>query len=400
MFNLEQLIWPIDLGTFQRDYWEKRPLIVTRDQHDYYRRLLTLDDVDEILSVSSIHSPLIRVIHDGEVVPLDKLRGQGPFGHVGVLEGLYAELRRGATVALLSLHERWKPLKQLCQALASHFSAAMQVNVYLTPAHARGLKPHYDTHDVFVLQTFGVKHWRLFLSPYPLPLPGQTPTGERIEEDELYQEVDLHPGDMIYIPRGWRHVAFTSDSMSLHLTVGVFPIIWATLILQAVEAVIQRDVRFRESLPIGLSGNGYDKSMAAAHFSNLIDLLRDAMDPMRVMEHATEGAALGRPPSLDGQLLDLAKAPTVDLQTRLRRRPGVQWSLSVADGRASLRFHGKAVDVPAHLEPELRFIAESDECSASALPGNLDRDGRVLLMRRLLEEGFLTTRQARGVGRG
>jgi len=43
--------------------------------------------------------------------------------HVGLLEAIYAEYRNGATIVAQFLHERWKPLKRLCQSLAAEFSA-------------------------------------------------------------------------------------------------------------------------------------------------------------------------------------------------------------------------------------------------------------------------------------
>ena len=33
------------------------------------------------------------------------------------------------------------------------------MNAYITPESARGFEPHYDVHDVFVLQVSGEKHW-------------------------------------------------------------------------------------------------------------------------------------------------------------------------------------------------------------------------------------------------
>ena len=38
----------------------------------------------------------------------------------------------------------------------------MGANTYLTPAGAQGFSPHYDDVEVFILQTEGSKHWRLY----------------------------------------------------------------------------------------------------------------------------------------------------------------------------------------------------------------------------------------------
>ena len=115
----------------------------------------------------------------------------------------------------------------------------------------RGFKTHYDAHDVFVLQAEGSKHWRLYRGPIHLPLPGQAYSQE-VEPGELVAELDLHPGDLIYIPRGFMHDAVAVDSTSLHLTLGVLSVTWAAVVLQAAESAIEADARFREGSRLGL----------------------------------------------------------------------------------------------------------------------------------------------------
>lgn len=387
MLDFHDLIRPVTLDAFKQDYWEQRPLVVTGDRHGLYDNLLTLADVDELLSISSGQSAPVRVVRDGREIPQ---RSRGLYGDIGAVERYYAEFRDGATLVLLSLNERWKPLKQLCQSLSELFSAAFQVNVYLTPAHSRGLGPHYDTHDVFVLQTCGSKRWRLYDEPKVLPLPGQPRVGEKSERDESYQEFDLHAGEMIYIPRGWRHEASTGDSTSLHLTIGVYPVTWAMVLMHAMESVIEHDSRFRESLPIGFSSTKENEKAARARLGELVEVLTNSLDPTSLISHAAEGALLGRQPDLDGHLIDLAAASQIDCDSRLRKRPGLPWNLSFSDGRACLNFNGKVVDLPAYLEPQLTFMTTVDDFSAAGLPGDLDQESRLVLVRRLLEEGFLT----------
>jgi ribosomal protein L16 Arg81 hydroxylase len=243
-------------------------VVVLRHNPKYYAGLLSLVNVDHILSLSTGRAPEIRLLREGREIPLEALGTGWMLGSAGVLESLYAEYRRGSTILLQFLHERWEPLRHLCWSLAAEFSAFLQVNVYLTPAKAQGLKTHYDTHDVFVLQTEGSKHWRLYQGPIPLPVRGQ-----------MYEEVDLQQGDLIYIPRGLMHDAVSADSMSLHLTVGVNTFTWAALLLRAVESLIQRDPRLRESLPPGFASNEDLRKQAEAHLSELSAIIADQIEP-------------------------------------------------------------------------------------------------------------------------
>ena len=55
-----------------------------------------------------------------------------------------------------------------------------------------------------------------------------------------------------------------------------------------------------------------------------------------------------------------------------------------------LTFNGKRVCMPARLEGDLRFVIHAGAFTAAELPGDLDDEERLVLTRRLLQEGFLT----------
>ena len=171
--DLSYLIDPIGVDAFVSEYWEQKPLVVTRQDPAYYRHLLTLTDVDHILSTSSVKSANLRVVNKGKETPISELLQSHPAGVITGLELLYERYRAGSTIVLNALHERWEPLAGLCRSLTNELSAISQVNVYLTPRSARGLRTHYDMHDVFVLQIEGSKRWRLFEAPLRLPLASQ-----------------------------------------------------------------------------------------------------------------------------------------------------------------------------------------------------------------------------------
>ena len=51
-------------------------------------------------------------------------------------------------------------------------------------------------------------------------------------------EVTLSPGDLMYLPRGYPHDAASADGASLHLTIGMLPITWASVLIRAAQSVI------------------------------------------------------------------------------------------------------------------------------------------------------------------
>jgi ribosomal protein L16 Arg81 hydroxylase len=224
-FDLARLIQPVTPEAFVGEYYERQPLRVSRNDPDYFDGLLTLAQLDSVLSVASVREPDLRVVNAGTAIGINELSPSGPGSASGKLELLYARFREGATIGLQALHERWPPLKQLSRALAVDLSARIQTNVYLTPSNGEGLRLHYDTHDVFVLQTVGRKRWQLFGMGATLPGRSQ-PYQPGVDPGEPDQEFILEQGDSLYIPRGWLHQAFGCEQeLSVHITAGVHPVI-------------------------------------------------------------------------------------------------------------------------------------------------------------------------------
>jgi len=197
---------------------------------------------------------------------------------------------------------------------------------------------------------------------------------------------------MIYVPRGFVHDATSTGGASLHLTVGVFPVLWASLFRNALEAIIKSDSRFREGLPPGFAFDEALQRQARERFSDLLRLLPEKMSPETVIGDATTRALLGRLPALSGHLLDLEAEPSLSLDTAVRQRAELHWRLTQEADRVCLEFHGKTIRLPRHVAPDLRFATASERGAFTAreLPGSLDDAGRLVLVGSLVREGFLT----------
>jgi ribosomal protein L16 Arg81 hydroxylase len=100
-FDLAGVLAPMDVETFQREYWEKRPLLIKREHPLYYRELLSLKGVDEILSTSSLTND-IRIVQEGRETPLSSLM-VSENGAAG-LEQVYAQYREGSSIILQGIH--------------------------------------------------------------------------------------------------------------------------------------------------------------------------------------------------------------------------------------------------------------------------------------------------------
>jgi ribosomal protein L16 Arg81 hydroxylase len=389
--GLSRLIDPIEPAVFQRDYWERRPLLIQRNDPEYYADLLSLDDVDRLLSLTGVQLDNIRVVMNGKETPVSQLVEAGGNNSINVLEVLYDRYREGSTIVLNSLDQRWEPLQLLSRQLGAEMSARFQANIYLTPAGSQGFAPHYDTHDVFVAQVHGTKHWRLSSDPCELPLHGQ-PYDKSQPEPTPEQEFDLCAGDMVYLPRGTVHSATSNERASVHITVGVHPILYSTVFNEALRELFLTDVRFRRALPIAFATDSEPRRQAEATVRELLDVVHTSLSPSAMVDGSVRRAASISSPTLRHHLTDLEKLGELWVDTRLRRRTDTRYRITIDGDVVSLDFHNKGVQLPAAVADELRFVAERgvDGFTANEIPGDLDEPGRLVLVQTLLREGFLT----------
>lgn len=386
-FDLSHLIHPVDPTVFRRDHWEREPLLVRREDPDYYADLLTLDDVDQVLTLSGIGLERVRVVVAGKETPISALRGSGH----NVLETLYERYRGGSTVVLNALEQRWEPLHRLSRMLGGELSARLQMNIYVTPAGNQGFGPHYDMHDVFVAQVHGAKHWRIAGQPYELPLNGQ-PYDKSQPDPEPDDEFDLRAGDLLYLPRGTVHWATANEHTSVHITIGVHPVLYSQLVERAVKELFAEDVRFRRALPIGFATDPDARPPAEDLLGELVELLRNRLSPRDMVADAVRRATSISLPALRHHLTDLEDLDRIGPDTRVRRRPDLRFTLTVDDESVCLDFHDKTIRLPAHVADEVRYVSNSngEGCSAASIPGELDQAGRLVLITTLVREGFLT----------
>ena len=280
--------------------------------------------MDRALTGSGLRQPAFRLVRDGEPVDPRSYTRPGRTGRhqfsdlidTGRVLDLFAG---GATIVLQSLHRWWPPLARFCGDLELALGHPLQANAYLTPPGAAGLAPHHDTHDVFVLQVAGVKHWVVRTPVVAAPLAHHRSIHELAAAQPVMFETDLAAGDALYLPRGFVHSAATQQGTSLHLTLGVL----ATTVHDVLRQVLDRagdDVAFRASLPAGYP---FDRDAAVrsvkATLSDLMGWL-ERLDPGDVADEVSERFFARRTPLLDGQLAEISALDRIDDTTVVRRR--------------------------------------------------------------------------------
>ncbi len=393
-YSFAHLIHPITPEEFFSEYWEKKELIVHRNDPNYYRDLLNFDSVDNALtSLEHVHGEVFMGNFNDSIKTEDYTY---PTGLVDVSK-LYAAFEAGSSIALNSLHDRVAPLGNLCRSMEQEWSMRFQTNIYFTPPNSQCFPPHYDSHCVFAMQCEGRKNWRLY--DFPLELPYHT-EGFDVENDkvgDISREFVLESGDFIYCPRGLAHDADTQgiDEPSLHITMGVMQKCWSDFLIEAVAQVAIDDKALRKGLPVGLARPGFDRSEAEAYYKDLVGRVMEKMDFNRTMDYFVQDMVVTRHPLLPGQLKQVMMLKDLkSTERRAGRRPNLLYQIAEKGDKVTLFVYGREITMPAHAGEPLRYALENDEFPISELPGELDDPGKLVLIRRLVREGVVLLKAA------
>src|SRR5918995_3917158 len=288
---LRRCIEPVEADRFLDEHWERRPLVVERDDPERFDDLLTREDVERLLESGGLRSPAFRLVRSDAHLRASEFLVDVPWRPVpftGMADVARAadEFARGATLVVQGMHHWWPVLAEFCRTLDVELGHPTQANAYYTPRSAQGLPVHHDTHDVFCLQLHGEKRWLVHEPLWELPLRDQRYGPELGEPGEPVLDVTLRAGDTLYLPRGWLHAATTSDTDSLHLTIGVNVYTWLDAFKAAVDECAD-DVDFRRS--------------ADGHADELVERLASRLSPDDVHARRQRKLVRTRRPILDGQ---------------------------------------------------------------------------------------------------
>ncbi len=385
-FSFDWAIAPETPETFFAEYFEKKPMLIKRGQPDYFADLLSYAEIDRVVSTMGLNHPEINVTKsDGNITPADFAYETGQIDPVRVNQ-LFAD---GATVILSGLHERLPQLARYCRGIEAAMSARAQTNIYMTPPGNQGFNPHYDGHDVLVLQISGSKEWRIYGTPVELPLSDQA-----FERGmDVGEEVDrfvLEPGDTLYVPRGVAHDAVATDDTSLHITTGLMFRTWADVLAEAVIAKAHREPEMRRALPPGFANHGADLTAHEDTYKHLMELLAEA-PAAKLLAGFREDFLTGRLPRVEGQMAQLAALDSLTTDSRVGARSHLIYGLHMEeeDEQVRLSCQGAEIVMPDFAASAMEFCLTNPEFRLGDMGGDLDDAGKLVLAKRLVREGLM-----------
>jgi hypothetical protein len=379
---LARCLEPVDADVFFAEHWEQQPLLVPRNEPGRFDDLLSEADVERLVCSTAIRYPAFRLVREGGQLDVGTYTADVPwrpaFTKTADVPRVLGEWEAGATIVLQALHVNWLPLAVFCRQLEDALGLPVQANSYSTPRGSQGFAVHHDTHDVLVLQVAGEKRWLLHEPLLELPLKHQRYSRSLGEEGEPTDDIVLRAGDTLYLPRGWLHQAETSETDSLHLTIGINAYTW----LDAAKAAL-RPLEHEADLRRNVAADDDEAD-------ELAERLRAQLAPEEVERRRRRRFLDTRRPIREDGLSQLRALERLDVATPVERRSTVIADLEEDEDGVGLVFEGKELRFPEHARAEVVACFEAEEpFRPFELPGSLDEAGRLVLVRRLAREGFL-----------
>lgn len=298
----EKLIAPVTSRTFFAEHFEKRPLILQNRPRNAHTHILSISDIAAHLDRQALPDG-IDVMQSGREIPMENWTRSHPSllgDRLLDLDRLFAQVTAGHSIRLRGLHRTIPKLRAYCAQLENDLQIPLQANLYISPQGQQALAPHYDTHDVFVLQLNGTKTWAFHQPPIHLPTQQQSFTSMDNMEPTEGETANLKPGDLAYIPRGLLHSAETSDGVSVHLSLGL---INSTLVdvAQTMVEKLCADPEMRRSVPHGYSSIDAKASM----LESLSNAIADQLAPENLSNSLNDVAAADHARCLEIPVTDL-----------------------------------------------------------------------------------------------
>jgi bifunctional lysine-specific demethylase and histidyl-hydroxylase NO66 len=385
-------------GVFAEQHWGRAPLLTRgTERRRGFEDLLSAAAVDELVSQRGLRTPFLRMAKDGSVLPAARFTRSGGAGasvaDQAADDKVLAAMADGATLVLQALHRSWPPLVAFGSLLADELGHPVQINAYITPPQNQGFAPHYDVHDVFVLQVAGRKRWTIHEPVVDAPLDNQPWEGVRAQvaaraEQQPLIDTVLEPGDALYLPRGTIHSAIAQGETSIHLTVGVHPVTRYQLVRHLLE-LAQDDPQLRTSLPMGV--DLADPPVLADQLAHTVQALQARLGEIPAAEVANRvGNNLmhrTRPEPI-GPLAQFAAADALTRDTPVRLRAALRARVDHSDGGVQIVLLDRTIALPAGAADAVKLVLSGAAFTPAELAG-LDCDDQLTVVRRLLREGVL-----------
>lgn len=230
IITFARLLAPIGVDEFFDTYYEKKPLYV-EGTPEKVAGICCWDDFNELIHETGIWSDqTFKMVIDTErVAPRDYCeRAPGRDGislNIPVSHKVQRQLDAGASIVLDLVETLTPGIRAVTESLEMALATRISCNAYCSQNQRRAFPSHFDTMEVFALHMEGRKQWRVYEGRFedPLEAPGYDQTSFPPEYHDkakggVLMQIEMKPGDLLYLPKGWYHDALASSDACLHLS--------------------------------------------------------------------------------------------------------------------------------------------------------------------------------------
>lgn len=375
--TIDDVLSPLTLRDFADGYLGVNYLRVTH-KPARFSGLATWSDLNRVLEHARFTAARLSVVQNATSVRPDVyLKPTDESGSWRVNTRRLEELLAGgATLIFNQVDEVFPEVRALAESCEEYFRVPVAVNLYAGWRTDKGFDMHWDGHDVMILQLTGRKRWILHEPTCLHPLKDGSPNAPQPPVGLPAWQGVLEDGDLLYMPRGWWHVALPMAEPTVHLTIGLRHRTGRDL-LRWLALELQEHVDIRQDVPHLRS-----EESQAMYSNRLRDLVASALTP-NIVERFMQTIDRGVPARPRICLPDVVSAHATDFtdDTLLRLTTGIRLHIDQPkDARfATFEFDGSTWNIDAELIPALALLRQARPVTYRELATRLPLESRLPL---------------------
>jgi hypothetical protein len=149
------------------------------------------------------------------------------------------------------------------------------------------------------------------------------------------------------------------------------------------------DPALRRALPVGLGRPDFDNASARKTFAGLLSRAVEQASADRVLDRLADEFVVSRRALVPGQLEQVSLSQNLTATDEVGVRPATIYRLQTEGDVIRIRSHGREISLPAEAADAVRFALENERYSVGDLPGDLDDEEKLIIVKRLIEEGLV-----------
>lgn len=252
--DFHQLIAPHSVEVFFQEYFDNAPLIAHPDPKDSWLLFKTEEQLVDFVMQHTL-GPGIQVSVENakrKVLQEEYLRYLN-LAHTKVQRGLnFDELvslfdQQKATIRWSEIHSFVPQLHRLFDSLKAQFEAKVKTGLLLVPVNT-STPLDYAVYDRFFVHQIGSIQVEIHNPIVEKPLGGTREESNRKNHSDVFKNISLSPGEVIYLPRGFRCTIKGGDSFNAYLELRVYNTTWASVVSNYIDELATKYSVLREGV--------------------------------------------------------------------------------------------------------------------------------------------------------